>query len=170
MKIIDAHTHTEFRSANDYWYMSLSGVSTIINPCTFSGFKKTTKELYHEYFNRLLNFENWRAKQNGIKMYAGVGIDPEDFVDVELALEVLDVIPERYFDHENLCCLGEIGMDKGTLEERLIFEKQLEIVGKYEIPAIIHTPQVNQMEIVNLIISIVNEVQAKYPNLKIIFA
>lgn len=166
MEIIDAHTHTEFRSANDYWDMALAGVKIIIDPSTFGGIKKSTKELYYATFERLLNFEVWRAKRNGITLYAGVGVDPEDFTDLNVALEVIEAIPQRYFEHKNLCCLGEIGLDKGGRDEEIVFTKQLEIVGSYNIPAVIHTPQVNQSKIVDRTISIVDEYTKIYPNLK----
>ncbi|MFZ1527904.1 MAG: TatD family hydrolase [Ferruginibacter sp.] len=166
MKIVDAHTHTEFRSANDYWYMSMAGVSTIIDPATFGGYEKKTPDVYYHYYERLLNFETWRAKKNGIDLFVGVGVDPEDFTDVDVALEVIENIPGKYFGHEKCCCLGEIGLDKGTADEEKVFRKQLEIVGKYKIPAIIHTPQVQQTERIEQIVSTVNTYLDEYPHIK----
>jgi len=137
--IIDTHVHMDVRSANDYELMAISGVEAVIVPSTYTGERRSSKEAYLQYYDRLIKFESKRAQAFGIKLYAAVSVDPEDLSDVAIANQVLETLPE-YFKNKSVCAMGEIGLEKFTNAEILIFKKQLEIANRYKMPVIMHTP------------------------------
>jgi predicted metal-dependent TIM-barrel fold hydrolase len=141
--IIDAHVHMDVRSANEYELMAISGVEAVIIPSTFNGEKRSSKEAYFQFYDRLLTTERQRAERHGLKVGVAVSVDPEDLNGVETAHEVIDALP-RYFANPCVCAMGEIGLENFTPEEVSIFLRQLRLAGEYGLPVIMHTPHENK--------------------------
>lgn len=137
--IIDPHVHMDTRSANDYELMAISGVETIVIPSTYTGERRFRRESYFQYYDRLLKFEKKRAESFGIECYIAVAVDPEDLHDISIAYDVIERLPE-YFTNENVCAMGEIGLEKFMDDEISIFLQQLRIAHEYKMPVILHTP------------------------------
>lgn len=137
--IIDAHVHMDVRSANDYEAMAIAGVQAVVVPTTFTGLKKKSRAEYEGYYTRIIDFERRRAEAFGIRLYAAVGVDPEDIHDESAARDTLDALPE-YRHNENVCALGEVGLERFTDIEIECFRAQLRISRDISMPVIMHTP------------------------------
>jgi len=141
--IIDAHVHMDVRSANDYELMALAGVEIVIVPSTFTGIRKHSRGEYEAGFQRVIEFERRRAEAFGIRLYAGVGVDPEDLCDREAALATIECLPD-YLQNKHVCALGEIGLEHFSEIEIECFRRQLRLATALRMPAIMHTPHGNK--------------------------
>lgn len=105
-----------------------AGVEKIVVPGTDVGTSKQAIELAKRYPGRL---------------YAAVGIHPEELGDIKVqAIELMGLIEKN---REVVVAVGEIGTDKykGLAEsieaQKILFSQQLEIAREYNLPVIIHT-------------------------------
>jgi predicted metal-dependent TIM-barrel fold hydrolase len=92
-----------------------------------------------DYFDSLLGWERFRASQFGIAHHCTVGLNPREANDVDLAHEVLAVLP-RYLAKDRVVAVGEIGFDEGTAAEERAFVAQLALAAAHDLPVLVHTP------------------------------
>ena len=139
MKLIDPHIHCVSRTTDDYLYMARAGVVAVSEPAFWAGFDRSSASSFYDYFRHLLDVEPLRAARFGIDHYSWLCINAKEAENVSLAREVIKLIPPL-LDHPRVLGVGEIGLNKNTLNEITIFEEQVEIAATHDQMILIHTP------------------------------
>lgn len=139
MIYIDPHAHMSSRTTNDYEAMRRAGIVAIIEPAFWLGQPRTELGSFKDYFSSLVGFERFRASQFGIKHYCTIGLNSKEANNIELAEQVIELIP-LFASKEGVVGIGEIGYDDQTETEDKYFRIQLNIAKDLDLPVQIHTP------------------------------
>lgn len=139
MNYIDPHIHMISRVTDDYHRMALSGCAAISEPAFWAGFDRGSVEGFRDYFHHLTNVEPKRAAQFGIRHYSWLCINAKEAENVELSRGVIQMIPE-FLDKPNVLGIGEIGLNKNTRNEAIIFQEHVDLAMKTNELILIHTP------------------------------
>lgn len=127
------------RTTNDYEAMRRAGIVAIIEPAFWLGQPRTELGSFKDYFSSLVGFERFRASQFGIKHYCTIGLNSKEANNIELAEQVIELIP-LFASKEGVVGIGEIGYDDQTETEDKYFRIQLNIAKDLDLPVQIHTP------------------------------
>jgi len=87
----------------------------------------------------LTEVEPKRAAAFGIQHFCWLCINAKEAENVSLSREVIAMIPE-FLDRPGVLGIGEIGLNKNTRNEAVVFLEHLELAIKYDQPILIHTP------------------------------
>ena len=139
MNYIDPHIHMVSRTTDDYRRMALAGCVLVSEPAFWAGFDRSGPEGFRDYFRQLTDFEGRRAAQFGIAHRTWLCINPKEAEDLGLARAVLDLIPE-FLEDPNVLGIGEIGLNKNTPNEAVIFEEHLDLAARMGELVLVHTP------------------------------
>ena len=139
MYVIQPHYHAIARTTDDYERMAQAGVVAVAEPAFWAGFDHKYAGSFVDYFTQISAFEPTRAAQYGIAHFCFVAMNPKEAENLTLAREVVKVIPE-FLGKPTVLGIGEIGFNKNTANERIIFLEQLELAKKHDQLVIIHTP------------------------------
>ncbi len=139
MYYIDPHIHMVSRTTDDYEQMARWGCVAVSEPAFWAGFDRNSPESFHDYFVQLTSFEPKRAAKFGIQHYCWVGVNAKEAENVSLAKEVIALLRE-FLGHQRVLGIGEIGLNKNTRNECLIFEEHLEVAAQTGSLVLIHTP------------------------------
>jgi predicted metal-dependent TIM-barrel fold hydrolase len=115
------------------------GCVAMSEPAFWAGFDRCSVDGFRDYFRQLTDIEPKRAAQYGIQHYTWLCINAKEAENVELSRDVIAMIPE-FLDRPNVLGIGEIGLNKNTRNESIIFLEHLELAIKYEQQILIHTP------------------------------
>ncbi len=121
MRYIEPHAHMVSRSTADYQNIAQAGCEALCEPAFWAGFDRASPQGFFDYYRQLTEYEPARAAKFGIKHFCWLCIP--DFI-----------------DKPNVLGIGEIGLNKNTKNELMIFEEHLEIAKKFNRPILIHTP------------------------------
>ena len=136
---IDPHIHMVSRTTDDYKRMALAGCVLISEPAFWAGFDRSGPEGFRDYFRQLIGFERKRAALYGIDHQTWLCINAKEAENVELAREVIALIPE-FLDQPGVLGIGEIGLNKNTRNEATVFLDHLDLAAKTDELILIHTP------------------------------
>src|SRR6187431_778593 len=139
MRYIDPHIHMISRTTDDYARMAYAGCVAVSEPAFWAGFDRGTAAGFHDYFRHLTEVEPKRAAQFGIKHYSWLCINAKEAENVSLSRDVIAMIP-AFLDKPNVLGIGEIGLNKNTRNEAIVFVEHLELAVKYDQQILIHTP------------------------------
>jgi predicted metal-dependent TIM-barrel fold hydrolase len=139
MKIFDPHVHMTSRTTDDYAAMAAAGVYAIVEPAFWLGQPRTSAGSFIDYFNSLLGWERFRARQFGIWHFCTIALNPKEANNPKLAEEVLALMP-RYLQKDGVVAVGEVGFDDQTDAEERFLARQIEMAREYNLPVLIHTP------------------------------
>ncbi len=139
MYFIDPHVHMISRTTDDYERMARMGCVALSEPAFWAGFDRGSAEAFRDYFRQLTDFEPKRASWSGIQHFTWLCINAKEAENVSLSREVISLIPE-FLDKPNVLGIGEIGLNKNTLNESTIFEEQYDLALKTRELVLIHTP------------------------------
>jgi predicted metal-dependent TIM-barrel fold hydrolase len=139
MEYIDPHIHMISRVTDDYQRMAQAGCVAVSEPAFWAGFDRGSASGFHDYFRHLTDVEPARAAQFGVRHYAWLCINAKEAENVPLAREVIRLIPE-FLDRPNVLGIGEIGLNKNTINEATVFQEHLEVAVKYKELILVHTP------------------------------
>jgi uncharacterized protein len=139
MKLIDPHIHCISRTTDDYQFMARCGVVAVSEPAFWAGFDRSSASSFADYFHHLTDIEPARAAQYGIEHYSWLCINAKEAENVPLAREVIRLIPPL-LDHPRVLGIGEIGLNKNTANEIMIFEEQVDLAAEHNQLILIHTP------------------------------
>ncbi len=157
MQYMDPHIHMISRTTDDYENMASAGVVAVVEPAFWQGQPRTGISTFIDYFDMLVGWERFRAKQFGIMHYCTMGLNPKESNNKELADEVMRVIP-RYLNKSSVLAIGEIGFDDMTPTEEHYFLAQLELAKEYKLPALVHTPHRDKVNGTKRTLDLVKEV------------
>lgn len=139
MDYIDPHLHMVSRTTDDYETLAKMGCVAISEPAFWAGFDRGSADSFRDYFRQLTSVEPKRAAQYGIQHFTWLCINAKEAENVSLSREVLRVIPD-FLDCPNVLGIGEIGLNKNTRNEAIVFQEHVELALKYEQQILIHTP------------------------------
>ncbi len=139
MYYFDPHIHMVSRTTDDYETLARMGCVGMSEPAFWAGFDRGSVDSFRDYFLQLTNFEKTRASQYGIQHYTWMCINAKEAENVELSREVIKMIPE-FLDAPNVLGIGEIGLNKNTKNESIIFAEHVELAVNYSQQILIHTP------------------------------
>jgi predicted metal-dependent TIM-barrel fold hydrolase len=136
---IDPHIHMISRVTDDYHRMAQCNCIAVSEPAFWAGFDRGSAEGFRDYFHHLTDVEPKRAAQFGIKHYSWLCINAKEAENVSLSREVIALIPE-YLNKPNVLGIGEIGLNKNTANEAVIFQEHVDLAMKTNELILIHTP------------------------------
>lgn len=139
MYYIDPHIHMVSRTTDDYETLAKMGCVAMSEPAFWAGFDRGSVESFRDYFRQLTDYEPKRAAQYGIQHYTWLCINAKEAENVSLSREVIAMIPE-FLGKPNVIGIGEIGLNKNTRNESIIFLEHVELAIRHEQPILIHTP------------------------------
>lgn len=139
MYYIDPHLHMVSRTTDDYETLAKMGCVAISEPAFWAGFDRGSAESFRDYFRQLTEVEPKRAAQYGIAHFTWLCINAKEAENVELSRQVLEIIPE-FLDCPNVLGIGEIGLNKNTRNEAIVFQEHVELALKHQQQILIHTP------------------------------
>ena len=139
MNYIDPHIHMVSRTTDDYVRMAQAGCTAISEPAFWAGFDRGSARAFHDYFRQLTEYEPRRAALFGIKHYAWLCINAKEAENVSLSREVIALVPE-FLKKPNVLGIGEIGLNKNTVNEATIFQEHVDLAMKTDELILIHTP------------------------------
>lgn len=139
MYYIDPHLHMVSRTTDDYETLAKMGCVAISEPAFWAGFDRGSAESFRDYFRQLTEVEPKRAAQYGIRHFTWLCINAKEAENVQLSREVLALIPE-FLDCPNVLGIGEIGLNKNSPNEAIVFQEHVELALKHDQQILIHTP------------------------------
>lgn len=157
MRYFDPHIHMMSRTTDDYENMAAAGIVGLVEPAFWQGQPRTQPGTFIDYYDALIGWERFRAKQFGIRHYCLIGMNPKEANNIPLAEEIMKLIP-RYCEKDGVVGIGEIGFDDMTDGEERFFAEQLELAKKLNIPALVHTPHRDKKRGTERTIALVKEV------------
>jgi hypothetical protein len=111
----------------------------VSEPAFWAGFDRGTADGFRDYFHQLTEFEPTRASWSGIQHFSWMCINAKEAENVSLSREVISMIPE-FLEKANVLGIGEIGLNKNTPNECIIFREHVDLAMKTNELILIHTP------------------------------
>ncbi len=139
MYYFDPHIHMVSRTTDDYEMLAKMGCVGMSEPAFWAGFDRGSVDSFRDYFRQLTDFERRRAAQYGLKHYTWLCINAKEAENVSLSRDVIAMIPE-FLDRPTVLGIGEIGLNKNTRNEAIIFLEHVDLAVRYEQSILIHTP------------------------------
>lgn len=151
--MIDPHLHVDRRGKDDLEVLSLTGVDTVLT-LAHDAAPFSAPESAMDHFRHLVKREAPRGDALGLDLRVGLGLYP-GALDTG-ADEVLDRLP-RLLAAPPVAAVGEIGLNRGTDEERRLLGDQMEIARDEGYPCVVHTPHGGKPEIVEQVLNVAEE-------------
>jgi len=139
MDYFDPHIHMVSRTTDDYETLAKMGCVGMSEPAFWAGFDRGSADSFRDYFRQLTDFEAKRAGQYCLQHFTWLCINAKEAENVRLAREVIAAIPE-FLDRPNVLGIGEIGLNKNTKNESIVFLEHVDLAVEYDQPILIHTP------------------------------
>jgi len=139
MYYLDPHIHMVSRTTDDYETLAKMGCVAVSEPAFWAGFDRHSVEGFRDYFEQLTAFEPKRAGWYGIQHYTWLCINAKEAENVALSREVIALIPE-FLNRPGVLGIGEIGLNKNTRNEAIVFQEHVELALRTDEQILIHTP------------------------------
>lgn len=139
MYYFDPHIHMVSRTTDDYETLARMGCVGMSEPAFWAGFDRGTVDCFRDYFQQLIEFEPQRAAQYGIAHYTWLCINAKEAENIQLSREVMAMIPE-FLDKPGVLGIGEIGLNKNTKNESIVFSEHVDLAVQHDQSILIHTP------------------------------
>ncbi len=139
MYYFDPHIHMVSRTTDDYEQLAKMGCVGVSEPAFWAGFDRGSVDSFRDYFRQLTDFEKRRAAQYGIKHFTWLCINAKEAENVHLSRDVIAMIPE-FLDQPSVLGIGEIGLNKNTPNEAIVFLEHVDLAVQHDQSILIHTP------------------------------
>ncbi|RIK77267.1 MAG: metal-dependent hydrolase [Planctomycetota bacterium] len=139
MYYIDPHIHMVSRTTDDYETLAKMGCVGVSEPAFWAGYDRGSAAGFRDYFEQLTAFEPKRAGWFGIQHYTWLCINAKEAENVVLARDVIAMIPQ-FLDRPGVLGIGEIGLNKNTRNEAIVFLEHIDLAMKTNEQILIHTP------------------------------
>jgi uncharacterized protein len=139
MYYIDPHIHMVSRVTDDYETLAKMGCVAMSEPAFWAGFDRGTVDGFRDYFRQLTEFEPKRAAWYGVRHYTWLCINAKEAENVRLAREVIALVGQL-LDTPGVLGIGEIGLNKNTRNEAIVFLEHVDLAMKTGEQILIHTP------------------------------
>lgn len=150
MQIFDAHAHADHRTPRDFLDLAKHGYAGMLT-CAYFPFRPRGADTLLDHFDVLV--KRYCREWGSLRIYAALGIHPRS-IPLKGAGEVLEALQE-YLQKDGVIALGEVGLETGSPEERIVLEKQLRIAADLKKPVILHTPRENKDAVLETILEVV---------------
>ena len=162
MKYIEPHGHMVSRVTDDYERMALAGCAALCEPAFWAGFDRSSPNGFFDYFCQLTEHEPKRAAKFGIKHFCWLCINPKESEDVNLAEDVIGLIPQ-FLDKPNVLGIGEIGLNKNSRNEVRVLEMHVDLAAQHNQLILVHTPHLeDKLKGTRLILDVIkNDIRIK---------
>lgn len=127
------------RTTDDYETLAKMGCVALSEPAFWAGYDRGSVDGFRDYFRQLTEFEPTRASSYGIQHFTWLCINAKEAENVDLAREVITIIPE-FFNRPGVLGIGEIGLNKNTRNEATVLLEHMELALKTNEQILIHTP------------------------------
>ncbi len=144
MQYIDPHIHMVSRTTDDYQRLAHMGCVACSEPAFWAGFDRKSVDCFHDYFTQLTKYEPARAAKFGIQHHSWICINAKEAENVGLSRDVIGIIPE-FLDKPGVLGVGEIGLNKNTKNECIIFQEQADLAARLDRLILVHTPHLEDM-------------------------
>jgi predicted metal-dependent TIM-barrel fold hydrolase len=111
----------------------------VSEPAFWAGFDRGSVDSFRDYFRQLTDFEKRRAANYGIKHFTWLCINAKEAENVHLSRDVIAMIPE-FLDQPSVLGIGEIGLNKNTPNEAIVFLEHVDLAVQHDQSILIHTP------------------------------
>ncbi|MFX4291778.1 deoxyribonuclease [Streptomyces bohaiensis] len=138
-RLFDHHVHADGRNADDYELMALSGVDTVLVPCSASNELRPCGASHDARFERLLATETRRAAHFGVRAWVALSVHAADMADLPGALAGVDRLAARLADPRVLA-VGELSIRRFTDDEVTLFHRQLALAAAHDLPVMVELP------------------------------
>lgn len=139
LPLFDHHIHADGRNADDYELMAISGVTTVLVPCSATGERRPVAASFAARFDRLLEAEAARAARYGVDLYVGLAVHAADMAGLDGARGGIRELAAR-LDHPRVLAVGELALRSFGPDEEEILERQLAVAAEHGKPVMIETP------------------------------
>lgn len=139
MYYIDPHIHMVSRTTDDYETLAKMGCVAVSEPAFWAGYDRGSVHGFRDYFEQLTGFEPKRSMWYGIQHFTWLCINAKEAENVSLAREVISMIPE-FLSRPGVLGIGEIGLNKNTRNEAIVFLEHVDLAMKTDEQILIHTP------------------------------
>lgn len=139
MRYIEPHAHMVSRVTDDYRAMLTAGCAAVCEPAFWAGFDRSSADGFYDYFCQLTEHEPKRAAKFGLPHFCWLCINPKEAEDVQLAEEVLALIP-KFLDRPTVLGIGEIGLNKNSRNELKVLEMHVELAARHNQLILVDTP------------------------------
>jgi len=139
MYYFDPHIHMVSRTTDDYEQLAKMGCVGLSEPAFWAGFDRGSVDSFRDYFRQLTDFEKRRAANYGIKHFTWLCINAKEAENVHLSRDVIAMIPE-FLDKPSVLGIGEIGLNKNTPNEAIVFLEHVDLAVQHDQSILIHTP------------------------------
>ncbi len=140
MRYIEPHAHMVSRVTDDYVRMCAAGCQAVCEPAFWAGFDRSSVAGFYDYFCQLTEHEPKRAAKFGLPHFCWLCINPKESEDVQLAKEVIAIIPQ-FLSRPNVLGIGEIGLNKNSRNELRVLEMHVDLAATHNNQLIlVHTP------------------------------
>jgi predicted metal-dependent TIM-barrel fold hydrolase len=139
MRYIEPHGHMVSRVTDDYIDMVTAGCQAVCEPAFWAGFDRRSADGFYDYFCQLTEHEPKRAAKFGLPHFCWLCINPKESEDVQLASEVVSLIP-KFLDRSNVLGIGEIGLNKNSRNELKVLEMHIDLAARTDQLILVHTP------------------------------
>jgi len=130
------------RTTADYERMALMHTVACCEPAFWAGYDRTSAQAFYDYFTHLTTFEPQRAAQYLIRHFCYICMNSKESENLSLSREVISFIPE-FLARDNAIGIGEIGTNKNTRNEMIVFEEQVDLAIRLNQLLWIHTPHLD---------------------------
>lgn len=127
------------RTTDDYETLAKMGCVAVSEPAFWAGYDRGSVDGFRDYFQQLTSFEPGRAGSYGIQHFTWLCINAKEAENVSLSREVIAMIPE-FLDRPGVLGIGEIGLNKNTRNESIVFLEHLDLAMETNEQILIHTP------------------------------
>ncbi len=139
MKLIDSHTHMNFRSRLEFADLVSRGYEAAIT-CAFSPIAPRSADSALDSFDLMIS--RYSGEKEGLKIYATVGMHPRSIPRKEYK-DVVDALPE-FLKRADVVGMGEVGLETGTGLEPEVLSAQLRVAREAGAKVVMHTPRENK--------------------------
>jgi len=155
MKLIDTHTHLQFRGREEFKSLVARGYEAAIT-CAFYPVVPRGPDTVLDMFDVLL--KRYSGNVEGLKIYVALGIHPRSIPQKNMDV-VLRYLVE-YLRKENVVAIGEVGLETGEEVEKSALRPQLEIARDTDSRVILHTPKENKEKVFREELELIIEARA----------
>ncbi|WP_424357347.1 TatD family hydrolase [Methanocella sp. MCL-LM] len=149
--MIDTHVHLDTRPMEDFELMAIAGITDVIT-LAHDPLRMSSDVVFRDHFDRLEE-EKKRAGKQGIRVHLGLGLHPRTRPeDIDACEELL----EGYLKRGCATAIGETGLETRDPFEVRLFQVQIELAKKYDLPIIAHTPRSSKVQITREIINVLS--------------
>ena len=127
------------RVTDDYIALAMAGCAAVSEPAFWAGYDRSSPQGFYDYFCQLTDYEPKRAAKYGLRHFSWLCINPKESEDVQLAEEVIDLIPP-FLQRPGVLGIGEIGLNKNSRNELKVLERHIDLAARHDQLILVHTP------------------------------